>query len=74
MTLLTTIDPETGELPENPLIGFLPPNKENGIGDGFVNYTINPSKTVKTGDVIDAKAAIVFDTEAPINTHRSSIP
>jgi Lipase/Calx-beta domain/CARDB/Domain of unknown function (DUF4114)/RTX calcium-binding nonapeptide repeat (4 copies) len=65
---LTTIDPETGEPPTNPLIGFLPPNKEDGIGNGFVNYTINPRNTVKTGDVIDAKAAIVFDTEAPIDT------
>jgi Ca2+-binding RTX toxin-like protein/pimeloyl-ACP methyl ester carboxylesterase len=65
---LTTIDPLTGEPPTDPFTGFLPPNKENGIGDGFVNYMINASKTVKNGDRIDAKATIVFDTEDPIDT------
>jgi hypothetical protein len=65
---LTTIDPLTGDAPSDPLTGFLPPNKENGIGDGFVNYIINPSQTIKNGDRIDAKATIVFDTEDPINT------
>ena len=39
---LTTIDPSTGEIPEDPSIGFLPPNNDTGIGDGFVNYTIRP--------------------------------
>jgi RHS repeat-associated protein len=72
--ILTTIDPETGEKPENPLIGFLPPNNEEreegtmGIGDGFVTYTIRPDADVETGTVIDAEATIVFDTEEPINT------
>ncbi|NCS06775.1 MAG: hypothetical protein GPJ07_09250, partial [Microcystis aeruginosa G13-07] len=65
---LTTIDPETGETPENPLIGFLPPNNEDGVGDGFVTYSIRPSRTAETGDVIDAVATIIFDTEEPIST------
>ncbi|MCZ8249497.1 CARDB domain-containing protein, partial [Microcystis sp. LE19-195.1E] len=65
---LTTIDPETGETPENPLIGFLPPNNEDGVGDGFVTYSIRPSRTAETGDVIDAEATIIFDTEEPIST------
>jgi RHS repeat-associated protein len=65
---LTTIDPATGEQPENAQIGFLPVNNENGIGEGFVSYTAKPQRTTDTGDVIDAQARIIFDTEAPIDT------
>ena len=65
---LTTIDPNTGEIPQDPSIGFLPPNNDTGIGDGFVNYTIRPGRNVTTGTVIDALATIVFDNEAPIDT------
>ncbi len=62
---LTTIDPETGEIPEDALAGFLPPNNDEGVGDGFVTYTIEPSPDAETGDVIDAEATIIFDTEEP---------
>jgi RHS repeat-associated protein len=71
---LTTIDPATGEIPINPLIGFLPPdnpttaNPDGGLGDGFVNYTIKTKRDTSTGAVIDAKATIIFDTEEPIDT------
>jgi hypothetical protein len=65
---VTTIDPKTGDVPADPLVGFLPPNNTDGIGDGFVNYTIKAKRNVTTGTVIDAKATIVFDTEAPIDT------
>ncbi|WP_231607038.1 cadherin-like domain-containing protein [Crocosphaera watsonii] len=65
---LTTIDPETGEKPEDALLGFLPPNNEEGVGDGFVTYTIRSDRDAQTGDIIDAEATIVFDTEEPIDT------
>lgn len=65
---LTTIDPETGQKTNDALVGFLPPNIEDGIGEGFVTYTIQPDDDVETGAVIDAEATIVFDTEAPIDT------
>ncbi len=71
---LTTIDPETGEIPVDPNLGFLPPNKDpetgekDGRGEGFVSYTVKPKRTVSTGDIIDAQATIVFDTEGPIDT------
>lgn len=65
---LTTIDPETGEQPEDALLGFLPPNNEDGVGDGFVTYTIRSDRDAQTGDIIDAAATIVFDTEEPIDT------
>ncbi|MFN6579144.1 MAG: putative Ig domain-containing protein, partial [Aulosira sp. ZfuVER01] len=65
---LTTIDPKTGEIPVDPSIGFLPPNNDQGVGDAFVTYTVRPGRNVTTGTVIDAKATIVFDNEAPIDT------
>lgn len=65
---LTTIDPETGEKPVNGLLGFLPPNDDTHVGDGFVSYSVRAKRTVEDGDVIDAQARIVFDTEEPIDT------
>jgi RHS repeat-associated protein len=68
--ILTTIDPQTGEKPENPLIGFLPPNNADGVGDGFVNYSIRPRQNALTGNIIEAEATIIFDSEVPIDTPR----
>ena len=66
---LTTIDPKTGDLPEDPLVGFLPPNvTSTGSGQGFVSYTVRPRGDAITGEVIDAQARIVFDTEEPLDT------
>lgn len=64
----TTIDPETGDVPVDANLGFLLPNDDSGRGDGFVTYTVKPLRAAETGDVIDAQARIVFDTEAPIDT------
>jgi hypothetical protein len=66
--ILQTVDPATGEPPEDALAGFLPPNDENGIGEGFVSYTIRPRSDATTWSVIDAEATIVFDTNEPIDT------
>jgi hypothetical protein len=65
---LTTLDPATGETPEDASVGFLPPNDDSGRGDGFVSYTIKALKNIGTGAVVDATATIVFDTEGPIET------
>jgi len=65
---LTAIDPATGELPVNPLVGFLPPNVDGFEGQGFVTYVIRPKSTTATGAVIDAEARIVFDINPPIDT------
>lgn len=66
-----TIDPDTGELPEDALAGFLPPNDATGVGEGHVSFTIR-----LRGDTPDDlsytlrnKATIVFDTEAAITTN-----
>jgi len=65
---LTTIDPDTGDLPDEVDGGFLPPNNANHDGEGFVNYSISPKANLTTGTAIDAKASIVFDINDPINT------
>ncbi len=78
--VLTTIDPATGEMPQDASIGFLPVNdtvydadhnvvtQGTGKGEGFVTYTIKAKRDVQTGTVVDAQARIVFDTEEPIDT------
>ncbi len=60
---LASIDPATNTTPENPLIGFLAP----GVG-GNMFFSVKPKNNLTTGDVIDNKAAIVFDSNAPIDT------
>ncbi len=64
----STLDPATGDVPENPLAGFLPPDVANGEGDGFVNYSVRSKANLPTGTRINAEARIVFDTNAPIDT------
>ncbi len=66
--LFTTIDPATGEPTSDARAGFLPPNDGDGLGEGFVTYTIRPKAGVPTGTRIDAMATIIFDTEEPIDT------
>ncbi len=64
--IFRAIDPATGQLPV--FNGFLPVNNAQHRGEGFANYTIRPRNTAKTGEVVRAKASIVFDTNEPIDT------
>jgi hypothetical protein len=66
--IFQSIDPQTGAPPTDALAGFLPPNVEEGEGEGFVTYNIRPRLTVETGDVVDAEARIIFDDNDPIDT------
>lgn len=63
-----SIDPETGEVPFDPFLGFLPPNKNGSEGQGFLTYWIKPKTDAATGDRIDAIANIVFDQNEAILT------
>jgi Tol biopolymer transport system component len=65
---LVSIDPATGEPPEDPLAGFLPPNARPPEGEGTVLFTVMPRDGLATGTVIDNAAEIVFDVNAPIST------
>lgn len=66
---LHTLDPETGDLPEDAYAGLLPPNDSTGRGEGNFTFTIYPKKDRPTGTVIKNAATIIFDTEAPIVTN-----
>ena len=66
--IFTTIDPATGAIPLDPTVGFLPPDDANGIGEGFVSYTVMATQSDPTGTVIYALATVTFDTEPPLNT------
>ncbi|MGB7416163.1 MAG: hypothetical protein WA902_18310, partial [Thermosynechococcaceae cyanobacterium] len=46
----------------------MPPNDENGAGEGFVSYEIKADRNIETGAVIDAEARIIFDQNEPIDT------
>ncbi|XP_072028717.1 uncharacterized protein [Amphiura filiformis] len=66
---LLTIDPETGQQPTDPSIGFLPPNPENGTeGQGYVTFSVKPKRDTPDLAVIDAEARIIFDQNDPIDT------
>jgi len=66
--LFRSLDPETLDLPRDPLAGYLPVNDSTGIGEGFVDYNIRVDAETTTGTKIDAEASIYFDDNAPIDT------
>ncbi|MCX6922940.1 MAG: hypothetical protein NT154_06985, partial [Verrucomicrobia bacterium] len=65
---LSAIDPATGEAPEDPQLGLLPPNTTNHVGEGHITYTITPKPGQPTGTLITNQAAITFDTYETILT------
>ncbi|MCC5952954.1 MAG: S-layer homology domain-containing protein, partial [Acidimicrobiia bacterium] len=64
---MTAVDPDTGELPTDPLAGFLPPNVEPIEGEGSVSFVIEPRERTD-GIVLSNAASIVFDNNEPIVT------
>lgn len=63
----TSYNYSTGEVPDDPSIGFLPPN--NGTsGQGFVTFRIQANDQVPSLSRIDANASIIFDQNEPILT------
>lgn len=63
-----SIDPETGDLPEDPFNGFLVPNVIAPQGEGQVLFQINPKPGLQ-GRAIRNHASIVFDVNAPLITN-----
>ena len=55
--LFRSIDPATGDIPVNPLVGYLAVNDSTGVGEGFVNYSIRANPQAVTGDEIHAEAS-----------------
>lgn len=63
-----SLDPETLELTQDPLAGFLPPNKESPEGEGMVSYMFRPVAELPTGTRFGHAARIYFDDNDPIDT------
>jgi RHS repeat-associated protein len=68
----TSIDPTSLDAPSDPLAGFLPPDATVPQGEGYVTYSVRPKASLGTGAVVAAKATIVFDQNAPIDTNSVS--
>jgi hypothetical protein len=63
-----SLDPATMQLPDDPLVGFLPPNVTPPNGEGSVCFSVSPRNSVATGTVVTNSANITFDYNAPIGT------
>jgi len=68
----TSLDPKTGEAPAGVYDGFLPPNNSSKVGEGFVQYTVQPKATLSTGTIVNQQASVIFDTNAPLVTNTVS--
>jgi hypothetical protein len=62
-------DPATGLTPADPAAGFLPPNDDEGSGEGFLTYTAAHLSSAGSGATLSAIASIVFDTNDAIITN-----
>jgi len=67
--VLRSLDPNTGELPEDALAGFLPPEDGTGRGQGHVTFSIGVRFDAADGTEVSNSASIVFDTNPPISTN-----
>ena len=54
--------------PEDPYAGFLPPNDDNHVGEGYIRYKVKVREDAPIGVRIDAEATIVFDYNEPLTT------
>jgi RHS repeat-associated protein len=64
----TSVDPVTGLAPAGVFDGFLFPDNSSGVGEGFVQYTVQPKPELSNDPTINQQATVVFDTNAPLNT------
>ncbi|HQU47265.1 MAG TPA: Ig-like domain-containing protein, partial [Pirellulales bacterium] len=64
----TSLDPATGQPPSGVTDGFLPPDNASHVGEGYVQYTVDPKSGLATGATVNAAASVVFDTNAPLTT------
>ncbi|MCC7362114.1 MAG: hypothetical protein IT317_21700 [Anaerolineales bacterium] len=68
--LFTTLDPATGGQPAPWLpLGFLPPNDNQGAGEGWVIFSALPLAGKPTGTAATAQARVYFDDNPYIDTN-----
>jgi len=64
------IDPLTGEWPEDPMAGFLPPfNPETEFEIGWIEYSVDPVAGLDTGTTLENVAYVEFDFAGDIYDH-----
>lgn len=62
------VDPVTGESPDDPMAGFLPPfNPETQYELGWVEFTVEPKENLPSGAEIENQAFVQFDFLGPFN-------
>jgi RHS repeat-associated protein len=62
------VDPVTGESPDDPMAGFLPPfNPETQYELGWVEFTVEPKEGLPTNTEIENQAFVQFDFLGPFN-------
>lgn len=66
---LQALDPETMNLVPGALSGFLPPNQQPPEGDGVISFHVEVNRATPTNTLIAARAAIVFDSNPPLETN-----
>ena len=66
---LRTLDLVTRDLPEDPLVGFLPPNTDGTAGQGVVYVDVKP-RAMSSGSTTSTFADIKFDLNPVIRTNR----
>jgi hypothetical protein len=68
-TILRQLDPDSGELPEDPFAGILPPEDGTGRGQGHLSYSVKTKDKLEERTVITNRASIIFDVNEPILTN-----
>jgi len=64
------VDPVTGDYPEDPFAGFLPPyNAETGYEIGWVEFSVQPKAGLATGTQIKNQAFVEFDFAGDMAQH-----
>ncbi len=65
----TSLDPDSGTPTVEPELGFLPPNRNQPEGEGFVGFTVEARKDFDESLPVRNRAAIYFDANQPIVTN-----
>jgi hypothetical protein len=66
--MLNALDPTTLQLPADPLVGILPPNKKPPEGEGHVTFTASLKQGTPGNTTVSNQASITFDVNPPIVT------
>jgi len=61
-------DPITGAPPDDPLLGFLPPDVLHPEGEGTISFAVTPLSTLPSGTNVENGARVVFDANPYIDT------